>query len=78
MDLAHAVRVVATYTESDLAAVRRAIATGEKSVQFSDRSVTYRSVAELIQAEERIASALETAATARRRQTYAVACKGFG
>ena len=46
------------YQASDLEAIRRAIAAGEKSVQFSDRSVTYRSLDELLQAERRIAAAL--------------------
>lgn len=65
------------YTETDLTKVRQAIARGEKTVQFSDRSVTYRSIEELFQAEERIASSLETSAAARKKQTFAVGCKGF-
>ena len=65
------------YTEADLTAVRAAIAKGERSVQFADRSVTYRSMDELFQAEERIASSLMTTTTARSKQSLGVASKGF-
>jgi len=65
------------YTEADLTAVRAAIAKGERSVQFADRSVTYRSMDELFQAEERIAGALATATSTRPKQSFAVASKGF-
>lgn len=64
------------YTDADLSAVRAAIAKGERSVQFADRSVTYRSMDELFQAEERIASSLATT-TPQPKQTFAVASKGF-
>ncbi|MHC4335513.1 MAG: phage head-tail joining protein [Planctomycetota bacterium] len=62
------------FTQVDLDAVRAAIAKGERSVQFADRSVTYRSMDELLRAEERIASALTTE---RPKQTFGVASKGF-
>lgn len=63
------------FVQADLDAVRAAIAKGERVVVFSDRSVTYRSMEELLQAEQRIAAALST----RVRQTLAVQCgKGFG
>ena len=65
------------YTEADLTAIRVAIAKGEKSVQFADRSTTYRSMEELFQAEERIAGALATATSTRPRQSFGVASKGF-
>ena len=65
------------YTEADLTAVRAAIAKGERAVQFADRSVTYRSMDELFQAEERIAGALATATATRPKQAFAVASKGF-
>ncbi len=64
------------YTEADLAAVRTAIAKGELSVAKADRSVTYRSMDELFQAEERIASSLATT-TVQPKQTLGVASKGF-
>lgn len=66
------------YTQTDLAAVRAAIARGERSVQYMDRSVTYRSMDELLQAEERIANALaEASSETRRKQSFGVASKGF-
>jgi hypothetical protein len=68
----------AAYTDADLLAIRRAIARGERSVQFADRSVTYRSTEELIAAESRISRALSSTATTRRRkQTRAYSSKGF-
>ncbi len=62
------------YSQTDLDAVREAITKGERSVQFADRSVTYRSMDELLRAEERIAGAL---ATERSKQTFGVTSKGF-
>lgn len=68
------------YSQSDLDAVRAALAKGERSVQFADRSVVYRSTDELLAAEARISKALEAAAAAssrRARQSIAVGTKGF-
>ena len=66
------------YTESDLTAIRRAIARGERSVQFADRTTTYRSMEELLQAEQRIAAALNSADTTRRsKQSLAYPDKGL-
>ena len=62
------------FTQADLDAVRSAIARGERSVQFADRSVTYRSMDELLRAEERISNALTTE---RSKQTFGVSSKGF-
>jgi hypothetical protein len=64
------------YTEADLAAIRSAIAKGERTVSYVDRSVTYRSMEELLAAEERIAGSLVTA-QGRAKQSFAVASKGF-
>lgn len=62
------------FSQSDLDSVRAAIAKGEKTVAFADRSVTYRSMDELFQAEARIAQALSTP---RAKQTLVVSGKGF-
>ncbi len=62
------------FTQADLDAVRAAIAKGERSVQFSDRSVTYRSMEELFKAEEHISSAL---ATETNKQSFGITSKGF-
>jgi hypothetical protein len=61
------------FTSADLDAIRTAIARGERAVQFVDRSVTYRSMDELLAAEERIAKALAAQAANRRsKQSIAV------
>ena len=61
------------YAQSDLDAVRSAIAKGEKTVSFADRSVTYRSIAELVEAERLIAADLAP----RSKQSLGVSSKGF-
>lgn len=61
------------FSQADLDAIRSAIAKGELSVTLDGRSVTYRSVSELLLAEQRIAGSL----SARPRQSYIVASKGF-
>lgn len=62
------------FTQDDLAAVQAAIARGERSVQYADRVVTYRSIAELEEAARLIQKAL---ASPRRKGTLLVASKGF-
>lgn len=62
------------YTSADLDAIRSAIARGERTVSFADRSVTYRSMEELLAAEKRIENALRTS---RSKQSLGVASKGF-
>jgi hypothetical protein len=57
------------YTQAQLDAIRAAIAKGEKSVTFADRTAVYRSMDELLQAEARIAAAL----AAGPKQTIVVA-----
>ncbi|UWS68413.1 phage head-tail joining protein [Pseudomonas mosselii] len=57
------------YTKADLATVERAIARGEKIVRYSDRTVEYRTVDELIKARDLIQSELVTAAGPRSRVT---------
>lgn len=64
------------FTQSDLDAIQAAIAKGERVVQFADRSVTYRDMRELFDAEARIRQALN-AGTARAKQSLTVASKGF-
>ena len=61
------------YTSDDLTAIQTAIAKGEKTVQFADRAVTYRSISELLEAEKRISGALG----ARPRQSLGYSEKGF-
>ena len=65
------------FTADDLARVDAAIARGEASVQFADRSTTYRSVENLIKARDLIVAELAESATPRARQTLIVGRKGF-
>lgn len=55
------------YTKSHLDAVERAIARGEKIVRYSDRTVEYRTVDELIKARDLIRTELTNAAGPRSR-----------
>lgn len=50
------------FTATDLAAIETAIASGALSVRYADRSVTYRSMDELIKARDIIKAALAAAA----------------
>jgi len=62
------------YTSADLDAVRVAILKGERTVQYADRSVTYRSIDELQAVEQRI---LRELTRTRPKQSFGVASKGF-
>jgi hypothetical protein len=64
------------YSSSDLAAIEAAIARGERVVQFGDRSVTYRSIDELLQAKADILRDLSSAGT-RPRQYVIAGSKGL-
>ncbi|HDS0929589.1 hypothetical protein RIN61_20105 [Pseudomonas inefficax] len=57
------------YTKAHLDAVERAIARGEKIVRYSDRTVEYRTVDELIKARDLIRTELVAAAGRRSRVT---------
>lgn len=63
------------YSQTDLDTIRAAIAKGELSVEFADRKVVYRSIAELLLAEQHVASAIAT--TPRNKQSFGVSSKGF-
>ena len=65
------------HTQSDLDAIKAAIASGEQSVEVGGRKVVYRSVDELRKARDDIAAELASAATPSstsgvRRGTFAV------
>lgn len=62
------------YTQDDLTAVRAALTKGERTVQFADRSVTYRSVDELLKVEARILAELSSG---RPKQAFAFASRGL-
>ena len=68
------------WTQSDLDAIEAAIASGELDVQYSDKRVRYRSIAELLQAREVIRGVLAAAAagsTIVPKQTRLVTGKGW-
>jgi hypothetical protein len=56
-----------SFTQKHLEAVEAAIARGEKTVRYTDRTVEYRTVDELLKAREEIRTSLATAATPRSR-----------
>lgn len=65
------------WTQTDLDAIEAAIATGELTVRFADREVTYRSIAELIAARNVIRDAVQGAAgTASNRFHFGQTNKG--
>ena len=55
------------YTQAHLAAVEGAIARGERIVRYSDRTVEYRTVDELIKARDLIRTELAQAGRRRSR-----------
>ena len=59
------------FTQDDLDSIREAIATGEKSVRFADgKSVTYRSLNELMKAEQLIAKTFQADTGTRPRRAF--------
>jgi hypothetical protein len=59
------------YTQTDLEAIRTAIASGVLKVRYADGSeVTYQSLADLLKVEQRIECALAPATTRRNRRSY--------
>lgn len=61
------------FTAADVSSIRDAIAKGEKTVTFADRSVTYRGIAELVEALRLAEAELST----RPKQSLAYAEKGL-
>lgn len=49
------------YTQADLDALDAAIASSQLEVQYADRRVKYRSMGELLQARQHVASQIATA-----------------
>jgi hypothetical protein len=67
-----------TYTAADLEALQQALATGERRVTFADKTVEYRSVAELREAIRIVAAALlRDQGTTPARQVRVTTSKGF-
>lgn len=67
-----------TYTTTQLEALERALATGERRVSFGDKTVEYRSVEELQAAIRAVQAALASDAGQRpARQIRVTTGKGF-
>lgn len=65
------------WTQQQLDAIEAAIASGELTVRFGDRTVTYRSVDELLQARAVIKESLATeSGTVTDRFSFAQTSKG--
>ena len=54
-----------SFTQTHLDAVEAAIARGEKTVRYADRTVEYRTVDELLQARGQILASMHAAAVPR-------------
>lgn len=66
------------FTAADRETLKAAIARGEQTVAFADRTVTYRSVSEMLRALQVIEADLATQATTPRPRYYkAYAKKGL-
>ncbi len=65
------------YTSDQLAALERALASGEKMVRFGDRWTEFRSVSELRQAIAEVKASQATSAGTRTRQIRIHTDKGF-
>lgn len=67
-----------TYTTTQLEALKRALATGERRVSFGDKTVEYRSVEELQAAIRTVeAEIVRNAGASPKRQIRVTTAKGF-
>ena len=66
------------YTQNDLETIERAIATGERVVQFAERRIEYRSIDELIRARDQIQQSLQSKKTFFAGKTYRAMYGGKG
>ena len=66
-----------TYTTTQLEALKRALATGERRVSFGDKTVEYRSVAELQAAIRTVEAEIARGSATSKRQIRVTTGKGF-
>ena len=66
-----------TYTTTQLEALKRALATGERRVSFGDKTVEYRSVAELQAAIRSVEAEIARGKSTPKRQIRVTTAKGF-
>lgn len=67
-----------SYTPAQLKALKKALATGERRVSFGDKTVEYRSVAELQAAIRAVEAGIaHSRGTSPKRQIRVTTAKGF-
>jgi uncharacterized small protein (DUF1192 family) len=66
-----------SYTNAQLDALRKALATGERRVTFGDKTVEYRSVAELQAAIRTVEAEIARGSATSKRQIRVTTGKGF-
>ena len=66
-----------SYTQTQLEALQRALATGEHRVSFGDKTVEYRSVAELQAAIRSVEAEIARGQNTPKRQIRVTTAKGF-
>ena len=67
-----------SYTTTQLDALKKALATGERRVSFGDKTVEYRSIEELREAIRTVEAELaRTSGATRKRQIRVTTSKGF-
>lgn len=71
-------RTSVSYTTAQLKALKKALATGERRVSFGDKTVEYRSVAELQAAIRAVEAGIaHSRGTRPKRQIRVTTAKGF-
>ena len=66
-----------SYTQSQLDALKKALATGERRVSFGDKTVEYRSVEELQAAIRTVEAEIARGSGTPKRQIRVTTAKGF-
>jgi hypothetical protein len=66
-----------SYTQTQLEALKKALSTGERRVSFGDKTVEYRSVAELQAAIRMVEAELARGKGTPKRQIRVTTAKGF-
>jgi hypothetical protein len=66
-----------SYTQAQLEALQRALATGEHRVSFGDKTVEYRTVAELQAAIRTVEAEIARGGGTPKRQIRVTTAKGF-
>jgi hypothetical protein len=65
-------------TQADIDKLNRAILSGHRSVQYRDRTVSYQSTQDMIEARDRFQKELDASQGKRRRRTFRAYQSGSG